>query len=166
MTIKRSKADNHNLCHFTYSDGRRCRMLRHLSHPGLCPFHAREEQQFLESQRIGTELAASLTGNFLNAADVNHVLGKVFTALAQNRISARNAATLAYIGQLLLQSIPSVKQETKFKYSYESWQHMITNAVDLPAPQPPIPNPFTNCQQADSNESDSAEAEPAAERPL
>ena len=86
---KRSNAANHNLCHFSYSDGRRCRMLRHREHPGLCPFHSREERQRIESERIGTELAATLTGNYLTASDINHVLGKVFTALAQDRISIK-----------------------------------------------------------------------------
>ena len=62
---KRSNADNRNLCCFSYSDGRQCRMLRHPDHPGLCPFHSREERQALESERIGTELAATLTGHFL-----------------------------------------------------------------------------------------------------
>jgi len=79
---KRSNADNRNLCCFSYSDGRQCRMLRHRDHPGLCPFHSREERQALESERIGTELAATLSGHFLTATDINHVFGKVFTALA------------------------------------------------------------------------------------
>ena len=93
---KRSNADNHNLCHFSFADGRRCRMLRHPDHRGLCPFHSREERQQLESERIGTELAATLTGHFLTASDIDHVLGKVFTALAQDRISVRKAHTLCY----------------------------------------------------------------------
>ena len=96
---KRSNAANHSLCHFSYADGRRCRMLRHRDHPGLCPFHSREERQRLESERIGTELAASLTGNYLTASDINHVLGKVFTALAQDRISVKKAKALAYLAR-------------------------------------------------------------------
>src|SRR5215475_15396107 len=115
---KRSNADNRHLCMFSYSDGRRCRMLRHPDHRGLCPFHSREERQQLESERIGTELAATLTGHFLTASDIDHVLGKVFTALAQDRISVRKAHTLCYAAQLMLHSIPTVKDETKFKYTY------------------------------------------------
>src|SRR5215471_19241692 len=139
---KRSNADNRNLCCFSYSDGRRCRMLRHRDHPGLCPFHSREERQALESERIGSELAASHTGHFLTASDINHVLGKVFTALAQDRISVKKAKALAYLGQLMLQSIPTVKDETKFKYTYETWSKMIENAKKLPKPLPRTSNDF------------------------
>jgi len=135
---KRSNADNRNLCCFSYSDGRRCRMLRHRDHPGLCPFHSREERQQLESERIGTELAASLTGHYLTASDINHILGKVFTALAQDRISVKKAKALAYLAQLMLQSLSGVGQEYKFKYSFEAWQRMVKNSVRLPDPPAPI----------------------------
>ncbi|MGH9744206.1 MAG: hypothetical protein ACRD51_17835, partial [Candidatus Acidiferrum sp.] len=103
MTAKRSKSVTRTpdgpdspLCQFPFADGRRCRMLRALGHPSLCLFHARDEQQLAESQQLGSQLAASFSGDFLTATDINFVLGKLFTALAQNRISARNAAALAY----------------------------------------------------------------------
>src|SRR5215472_3172308 len=148
---KRSRADNRNLCCFSYSDGRRCRMLRHRDHPGLCPFHSREERQALESERIGTELAATLTGHFLTASDINHVLGKVFTALAQDRISVKKAKALAYLAQLMLHYIPTVKKETKFSYSYESWSKMIDNATRLPDPPDPV-DPWESPSDADSSD--------------
>jgi hypothetical protein len=75
-------------CSFPFADGRRCRMLR-FDHPTLCPFHDREEHQLLESVRLGEEIPASFTGNFLTAADINHVLGKLFAALAQGRVPQR-----------------------------------------------------------------------------
>jgi hypothetical protein len=165
--MKRSHSAESNLCRFSFSDGRRCRMLVHFSPRGLCPFHAREEMQIIESRRLGSELSASLTGHFHTAADVNHILGKVFTALAQNRIPARNAAILAYIGQLLLHSIPAVKAETQFKYTYDSWSRMIDRAVpvsdppDLDAKPAPANPPTSNarashpeaCAQATDSES-------------
>ena len=41
----RNAANESNLCQFPFADGRRCRMLRHPSHPCLCFFHARTESQ-------------------------------------------------------------------------------------------------------------------------
>ena len=105
-----TRATSSDLCQYTFSDNRHCRMLRMETHPTLCPFHAREEQQILECPRLGTEIATSLTGDYLTAADINHVLGKVFTALAQNRISQRTAATLAYLGQVMLHTLPLTKR--------------------------------------------------------
>ena len=125
-----------NRCAFETSDGRRCRLPRSATHASLCVFHSREEQQLLESRKIGTELAATLTGNFLTATDINYALGKVFTAVAQNRISVRTAHTLAYLGQIMLFSLPAVKHEFDFYYKFEQWTSMLTKAIRLSAPPP------------------------------
>jgi hypothetical protein len=79
-------------------------------HATLCIFHAREEQQLLESDRLAAEFA-SLSGKLNTVTNINHILGKVFTALAEKRISQQAAATFGYLGQLLLQTIPGVKSE-------------------------------------------------------
>lgn len=92
--------------------------------------------QLLESQRLGSELSASLTGDFLTATDINFVLGKLFKALSQNRISQRNAATLAYVAQLMLHSLPSVKQEYRFEFKFEQWKNMLNKAITLSPPPP------------------------------
>ncbi len=144
MTTKRPKITPPDLCQFPFSDGRHCRMLRHPAHPSLCLFHARDEQQVLESPRLGAEISASFTGDFLTAADVNHVLGKVFAALAQGRIPQRTAVTLAYLGQLMLNSLPAVKDETQFEFSYEAWQKMIGKSIRLSkAAWPGLHSPLT-----------------------
>jgi hypothetical protein len=101
---------NNNNCLRQFSDGRSCRMLRKKDHPTLCLFHAREEQQLLESDKLAAEFA-SLSGKLNTVTDINHVLGKVFIALAEKRISHQTADTFAYLGQLLLQTIPGVKNE-------------------------------------------------------
>jgi hypothetical protein len=98
-----------NKCRRQFS-GRTCRMLRKKGHPSFCIHHAREEQQRLESEKLAAEFA-SLSGKLNTVTDINHVLGKVFTALAEKRISQPAAATFGYLGQLLLQTIPGVKTE-------------------------------------------------------
>lgn len=99
-----------NKCLFQTSDGRTCRMLRKKGHTSFCNYHARAEDQRLESEKLAVEFA-SLSGKLNTVTDINHVLGKVFTALAEKRISNRTADTFGYLGQLLLQSIPGVKSE-------------------------------------------------------
>lgn len=71
----------------------------------------------------------------------------IFTAVAQNRIPARNAATLAYFGQLMLHSIPGVKQEYQFEYSFKRWGEMLDNAVPLSNSQPRSPSPENPSRQ-------------------
>src|SRR5262249_9540235 len=57
----RFAANESQLCKFPFADGRRCRMLRHPSHPSLCPFHARAELQLRESRSLGAELPTTIS---------------------------------------------------------------------------------------------------------
>lgn len=106
-TVSRRSAPR---CLFSTSDRLQCTMLRWESHPSFCLFHARREQQLLELDRIGAELA-SLSGEFKTASDVNHDLGKLFSLAAQNRNPPRHTAALAYVGKLLLHSLPRIRRE-------------------------------------------------------
>jgi hypothetical protein len=56
-----STDSNSNKCLRQFTDGRSCRMPRKKGHPTLCVFHAREEQQLLESEKLAAEFA-SLSG--------------------------------------------------------------------------------------------------------
>ena len=157
------KTSDPNRCAFETSDGRRCRLPRSATHASLCVFHSREEQQLLESRKIGTELASTISGDFLTATDVNYVLGKVFTAVAQNRIPVRTAHTLAYLGQLLLFSLPTVKKEFSFKFEFEQWKDMLGNAVRLSdPPDPDSPDPATPASEPSQNSSSGGETVIAA----
>jgi hypothetical protein len=136
----RAASDESALCQFPFADGRQCRMLRHASHPSLCIFRAREEQQLLELDHIGDELA-SLSGDFKTIADIQHVVGKLFKLVAANRIPVRNARLLAYLAQLLLHGQAGVKQETILAQNYRGWEEVLRTvypAVPRVAP-PPLP---------------------------
>jgi hypothetical protein len=134
MTNENSTTGIAPRCQFQFSDDRCCRMLRSPAHPSFCAFHARQELQRIESQRLGEEVSTSLHGNFLTATDINHVLGKLFIAVAQNRISLRKAANLTHLGKALLSSIPLVKQEFRFEYKFKQWQKVLANAAPLSSP--------------------------------
>ena len=144
MTNENSGTSVATRCQFPFSDGRSCRMLRSPAHPSFCAFHARQELQLLESQRLGHEISASLNGDFLTATDINHVLGKLFTAVAQNRILLRKAAILTYMGQVMLSSLPHVKQEFSFTYKFDHWNKVLSNAAPLSDPPSPLPIPLPN----------------------
>ncbi|HYL63219.1 MAG TPA: hypothetical protein VE077_11420 [Candidatus Methylomirabilis sp.] len=124
-------------CQFHFSDGRRCRMLRSPAHSSFCAFHARQERQLLESQRLGDEISASLHGDFLTATDINHVLGKLFIAVAQGRVPPRRAAILTYLGQVMLSSLAHVKQEFPFTYNFAHWNKVLAHAAPLSIPPSP-----------------------------
>jgi hypothetical protein len=109
-------------------------MLRNAAHPSLCPFHAREEARRLEAEKLAAEFN-SLSGHLNNAIDINHALGKVFRALAQKRISRRDAAAFAYLGQLLLQSVPHVRREVNAAAKNTgAFDHMVRHLIPYFAP--------------------------------
>src|SRR6266852_1156031 len=70
MTNENSSTGVTTRCQFQFTDGRRCRMSRHPDHSSLCPFHAREELQARESQRLGAEISVSLNGDFLSSRSI------------------------------------------------------------------------------------------------
>ena len=121
-------------CTFSYSDGRRCRMLCRPPHLSLCPFHAREELQILEAGKIAAAFA-SVTGGFYTFTDVNQALGTLFRFVAANRIPPRSAVTLAYLGQLLLQSIPGVEREANLVRGRDGWRNLLTFVLNPRKPK-------------------------------
>src|SRR5271169_2221391 len=113
-------------CNFQFADGRRCRMLRHHTTGELCLFHHRALLQLQSAAEIGAELLA-LGGNFQNPIAINFVLGKLFAHVATGRMHRRDASTLAYIAQLLLQTLDQKRYElARDQYDYRGW----TKAVD------------------------------------
>jgi hypothetical protein len=127
-------------CEYPYADGRRCRMLRK-SHASLCPFHAREEMQFEELDRIAAELR-SLSGEFTTATDINNVLGKLFKLVAANRIPIRHAQLMTYLAQLMLYSRKAVEHEQTVALGFFGWQKIVTDiyrnaGIGRPSTTPP-----------------------------
>jgi hypothetical protein len=108
-------ADPYNLCQFTFANGRMCGLPAHPKHDGLCLNHARLKcfRQRPREEDLSRELCSPAGDDYITQIDINHVLGKLFNALAANRISIKRATGLAYIAQLLLQSQSGAKQEAR-----------------------------------------------------
>jgi hypothetical protein len=124
-----AKKKSANQCKFAFSDSRSCAMPRWNRHRSYCLFHARQEQQILDADRVGEELAA-FTGEFRTNTDLNRALSNLFKAVAQNRIPTRNAAVLAYIGQLLQKSIPDAQHELYKIDGNDGLKDLIRDALD------------------------------------
>jgi len=134
LSRSRVATDESSLCQFSFADGRTCRMFRQQDHPSLCVFHARAERQVIESDRLGSELATTLTGRFMTATDINFALGKLYKAIAQNRVPPRNASNLAFVGKLLLLSLDKLKTEFNMSYDYEHWVKLYVESKGLSNP--------------------------------
>ncbi len=98
-------------CCYRAPSGRRCRLPIADPDLGLCLNHSLRRQK----DRDVADLASALTGKseeFQTAAGINHSLAELYVLLAQNRISPRRAAVLAYISNLLLRTLPAIEHES------------------------------------------------------
>jgi hypothetical protein len=91
-------------CQHRTPSGRRCRSNASNTDSSFCDAHTIRA----ENRREAGELAATLTGGldeFTSAEPINQFLSRLLFLLAQDRISPRRGAVLAYIANLLLRSI-------------------------------------------------------------
>jgi len=109
-STKPAKSPDDSRCEYVSADGRRCRNLRVPGRSRFCLSHAQQEQQYLDAENVAAEILGPLD-SFRTHIAVNHALGKLFSLLAKNRIPVRNAAVLAYIAQLLTNSVTEARVE-------------------------------------------------------
>ena len=103
-------ANHSSRCRHRFANGTRCRLLVSGVDSFFCPSHAK----LPENQREPADVAATLTANlteFKSAVPINDFLSRLLLLLAQNRISPRRAAVLAYITNQLLRTLPAINAE-------------------------------------------------------
>jgi hypothetical protein len=102
-------------CNHRSTVGRRCHMLLAPDHPSLCAFHARVESKAEtahDREVAAVELLAGID-NLHTPASVNLFLANLLKQVARNRIPRKNAIAMAYISQLLLNSISVMHRQAR-----------------------------------------------------
>src|SRR5271167_151663 len=97
--------DRSRVCTYTFNNGCQCRIPLSPRHPYLCTFHSRKEAQAQVADQLGRELAVDLADHYVSFRDLSSTLAHTIVAVAQRRIPARTAATIAYLTQNLVQSV-------------------------------------------------------------
>ena len=107
-------SDAYDLCQFQYANGRLCGLPAQPKGDGLCLSHYRQAhtKPAPREDDLSAELA-NPAGDYITQIDINHVLGKLFDALAAKRCSPRRASALAYIACLLAQTQKAAKEEAR-----------------------------------------------------
>jgi hypothetical protein len=159
MSTIRSK-DRVSLCTFTFADGRKCRSLRFKNHAHLCYFHALKESQAIASVTIGNKILNRFSGSYLSACDLTSALGEVFRGVAQGSIKRKTAATLAYLGQTMVNSIQVAENEYINAFGTDEWRDTIHSSVTSNSPDNEADDDEADDDSADD---DSAEENAAAE---
>ena len=145
------------VCRHIDGRGHRCRMLVMSPTATLCSHHA---QRRLQTQR-GSEAAAELlarVSDFSDAASVNRFLGNLVKQVTLKRIPRRDAITLAYICQLLLNSLGAINREESLRLEESRVQPL--NAAkrppriiwDIPGSPYEPPDPLENLAHHKSEE--------------
>ena len=114
-------------CQHRTSSGRQCRFRTSGAASQLCSRHCAIEAH-------SADLAAALTeglAEFTSAAPLNDFLSRLLLLLAQDRISSRRAAVLAYITNQLLRTVSVMEQEAATKNSKKGPVKIIW---DIPGP--------------------------------
>jgi len=81
--------------------------------PTLCAYHAdrlRASVPVVDPEVLAADLLGEIN-DFSTAGSVNLFLGNLVKQLARKRIARRDAIALAYISQLLLNSLPALERE-------------------------------------------------------
>ncbi len=107
---KSSSINDPARCNYRFANGMRCRLIGFGTQP-FCPKHT---QGAVPPQPDPAEIASTLTVNlddFTSAAQINDFLSRLLLLLAQDKISTRRAAVLAYITNQLLRTLPAIAKE-------------------------------------------------------
>ena len=109
-------------CQRLRSDGKRCASPTYPGHTCLCHFHlSRELRGISDGELLAADILNSI-GNFQSATAINLALGKIFVHQITGRLARQEAIALCYNCQLLLQTLPALKEEIADGGYSESWQ--------------------------------------------
>ena len=110
MTKPSTSAIPSSYCRYRSPAGRQCRQLACTATLGLCEKHA--GPQFASRQPDDfRKILTHETDEFTTAMGIHNSISELYKLLAADLISARRAAVLAYIANLLLRTIPIVHSE-------------------------------------------------------
>jgi hypothetical protein len=127
---KPSTTNNSARCNHRFPNGMRCRVIGFGSQP-FCPKHTQPSVMPLPDP---AEIASTLTADlddFTSAAQINDFLARLLLLLAQDKISTRRAAVLAYITNQLLRTLPAIAKEENAEPT--------TFIFDAPRPERDLP---------------------------
>ena len=145
-------------CNYTNKRGQRCRMRRAASHSFLCAHHAGQKLKLIKREKPPEKFAAELLGplEYLDTSSaVNYAISKLLLLAADRRIPPREAATLGYLCQLLLQSVKGVASEQHTVLKYSALQQRLEEVYEsIPA-----------LQEVEEEEEESEESEESAAAP-
>ena len=122
--------NNSARCAHRFANSKRCRLYVTTLDSSYCSTHAQLPQNQQDSPETSAVLTADLK-EFRSAIPINEFLARLLLLLAENKISARRAAVLAYITNQLLRTLPAIDHELNPKPGKDEPVQII---FDMPGP--------------------------------
>lgn len=129
------------LCQHLDARGHRCRMLSAPDGGELCAHHAQRLTRSTPANDLLTAELLSSIEDFSTASSVNQFLGNLTKQLVRKRIQRRDAIALAYLSQLLLNSLSAMSREEAQTQREEAqqpleiiWDNFPPRRVEAPQP--------------------------------
>jgi hypothetical protein len=97
-------------CNHRFPNGKRCRLYASTLDSTYCFTHGKLPENQQEPAATAAVLVADLK-EFRSAIPINDFLARLLLLLAENKISPRRAAVLAYITNQLLRTLPAIDRE-------------------------------------------------------
>jgi len=126
-------------CAHRDSSARQCRLLASGPHSSLCPQHLAQQKQ--KESADFSDILFRDSQDFQTGLGINQSLRHLYWLTAQNRISSRRAAVLAYIGSLLLRTLPQIDADiaSGIKYPPKKLNAAVnTDAAAITDPPKPL----------------------------
>jgi len=127
-SINSSSTNDLPRCQHRTRTGRRCRHAVSSIKAGFCTKHAPAHSNRSEEPDLSAYLTAGLA-EFKSAVPVNEFLSRLLHLQAEDRISPRRAAVMAYTCNLILRTLPAIEHETNPQNEEQQW------IMDLPGPR-------------------------------
>ncbi len=119
-------------CAHRDSSARQCRLLASGPQSSLCAQHHAQQKQ--KESADFSDILFRDSQDFQTAQGINHSLRHLYWLTAQNRISSRRAAVLAYIGSLLLRTLPQIDADNAAGIKYRPKELHAAAITDPPKP--------------------------------
>lgn len=145
-----SSQDRLPLCRFTFADGRRCRTPRVSTDRNFCFYHAQKEAQSVVAAKLASDLSYFFSSDYISACDLSAAIAQLIPAVIQGHLKPRPARTVAFLFQMLLQTVRLAQHEYISTFGTDVWTDTIADAVNLnherrfppkPSPAPPPSGP-------------------------
>jgi hypothetical protein len=125
MSEKNSKY-RASLCAYTWSDGRRCRSLRHSSESKFCLPHDRKSRHLKETDSTAHMIYDPMNNGAVPASGLAFSLVRLFASVAEGRIDPKTATALARIAETLRKTIPDSTNEYLLAFKHNGdWSEFI-----------------------------------------